>query len=138
MSTPPSSAAHGTWFFRLAVLYSAWNVCGKPLQVLKPVLAKPLAALATMKPLLCVVRSVTLVVNPAAGSLICTFSTSPGLYVSVSAFGVTVRMFDFCGLGGPAGTPLRCRNAKFTGSGQLGFRLTKLNCDARLSMVSCP
>src|SRR5258708_11645230 len=79
ISTPPSSAAHGTWFCWLAVLYSAWNVCGKPLHVLKSVFAKPLAALATMKPLWPVVMSVTLVVNPAGGSLICTFSTSPGL-----------------------------------------------------------
>src|SRR5215471_16606610 len=31
ISTPPSRAAHGTWYCCLAVLYSAWNVCGKPL-----------------------------------------------------------------------------------------------------------
>ena len=32
MSTPPSSAAHGTWFCCLAVLYSAWKVNGMPEQ----------------------------------------------------------------------------------------------------------
>ena len=30
ISTPPSSAAHGTWFCCLAVLYSAWKVNGVP------------------------------------------------------------------------------------------------------------
>src|SRR5262245_34117356 len=78
--------------------------------------------------------SVIRVVKPATGSLICTFRTSPELKVSVWPFGVNVWIFVFCGLGGPAGTPLRWRKAKLTGSGQFGFRPTKLNFDARLSM----
>src|ERR1022692_1030834 len=45
MSTPPSSAAHGTWFCFFAVLYSAWKVNGVPAQVLTLVFMKPFAAL---------------------------------------------------------------------------------------------
>src|SRR5258708_26513428 len=115
ISTPPSRAAQGTWFCCLAVSYSAWKVCRVPWQVLKSVFAKPLAWLATMKPLWCVVRSVTFVVNPAVGSLICTFNTSPELKVSVSPLGVRVWMFAFCGLGGPAGTAVALRNARVIG-----------------------
>src|SRR5712692_10027080 len=33
ISTPPSSAAHGTMFFLAAVAYSAWKVCLVPAQV---------------------------------------------------------------------------------------------------------
>src|SRR6266567_5099167 len=134
MSTPPSSEAHGTWFCWLAVSYSAWKVCAKPRQFLKSVFLKPLAALATMKPLLCVVRSVTLVVNPACGSVIATLITSPGFSFSVWALGVWVLTLVSCGLGGPVGLPLVCRKAKLTGSWQFGFSPTKLNFDDTLSM----
>jgi hypothetical protein len=48
MSTPPSSAAHGTWFCCRAVLYSAWKVYGWPEQSAMLVFMKPFAALATM------------------------------------------------------------------------------------------
>ena len=48
--TPPSSAAHGTWFCCFAVLYSAWKVNGVPEQSAMLVLAKPFAALAVMNP----------------------------------------------------------------------------------------
>src|SRR5580693_1861895 len=34
ISTPPSSAAHGTWFCWLAVLYSGWKLNGVPAHVL--------------------------------------------------------------------------------------------------------
>src|SRR5262249_10147448 len=50
MSTPPCSAAQGTWFCCLAELYSAWKVNGVPLQVLGLVFMKPFLALAVMKP----------------------------------------------------------------------------------------
>ena len=50
MSTPPSSAAHGTWFCCLAVLYSAWKVNGVPEQSAMLVFMKPFAALAVMNP----------------------------------------------------------------------------------------
>ena len=66
----------------------------------------------------------------------CVATTSPGFISSVWLFGVNVLRSVSCGLGGPAGTPLRCRYAKLTGSSQLGFRFAKLNCDSRLSMVS--
>ena len=67
-----SSVAHGTRLLIFAVLYSAWKVNGEPLQFLIDVLAKPFVALATMKPLTPVVRSVTFVVKPVDGSLIST------------------------------------------------------------------
>ena len=50
ISTPPSSAAHGTWFCCLAVLYSAWKVNGVPEQSAMLVFMKPFAALAVMVP----------------------------------------------------------------------------------------
>jgi hypothetical protein len=50
MSTPPSSAAHGTWFGCLAVLYSAWKVNGVPVQSAMLVFMNPFAALAVMVP----------------------------------------------------------------------------------------
>src|SRR5215469_2212347 len=40
ISTPPSRAAHGTWFGTAAVAYSAWKVCGEPAQVLTLVFMK--------------------------------------------------------------------------------------------------
>ena len=61
MSTPPSSAAHGTWFGCLAVLYSAWKVNGVPEQSAMLVFMKPFAALAVMNP-------VRWVVNPGPRS----------------------------------------------------------------------
>src|SRR5450432_169201 len=100
----------------------------------------PLEALATMNPVLPVVSSLTVVVNPAwgpvSGSVIETWSTSPGFSLSVWALGVRLVMSASCGPGGPAGTPLVCRKAKFCGSSQLGFRSAKLNLDSRLSIVS--
>ncbi len=69
----------------------------------------PLAALAVMKPVLCVVRSVTVAVKPDDGSLIAIFSWSPELTANVLAFGVNVLPLASCGLGGPLGTPLRVR-----------------------------
>ena len=48
--TPPSSAAHGTWFWILAVLYSAWKVNGVPEQSAMLVFMKPFDALAVMNP----------------------------------------------------------------------------------------
>ena len=50
MSTPPSSAAHGTRFSIDAVLYSAWKVNGVPSQSVIEVFMKPFAALAVMYP----------------------------------------------------------------------------------------
>ena len=61
---------------------------------------------------------------------------SPRLIISVWRFGVNVLTSVSCGLGGPAGTPLVCRNAKLTGSMQLLLQVAKLKLHARLSMVS--
>src|SRR5262249_9680934 len=134
ISTPPCSAAHGTWFCALAELYSAWNVNLVPLQVLTLVCMNPFLALAVMKPLWPVVMSSMVMVNPAfgpvSGSVIATRSTSPSWICSVWAFGVSVWKFVSCGLGGPAGLPLRWMYAKFTGSGQFGLMSPKPKCDA--------
>ena len=59
MSTPPSSAAHGTWFCFLAVLYSACQVNGLPEQSDMFVSVNPFLALAWIKPVWPVVRSWT-------------------------------------------------------------------------------
>src|SRR5581483_2866622 len=107
--TPPSSAAHGTWFCCLAVLYSACQVNGVPEQSAMLVSVKPFDALAVMNPVRWVVRSLTVVVNPFAGSVMETWSLSPGLIISVLPFGVNVLTSVCCGFGGPAGTPLVCR-----------------------------
>jgi hypothetical protein len=48
------------------------------------------------------------------------------------------RGVEVCGAGGPAGTPLVCRNAKFTGSMQLLLQVAKPYEHSRLSMVSAP
>ena len=50
ISTPPSSAAHGTWLDCLAVLYSAWKLKGDPLHVLGSVFMNPCEALAMVNP----------------------------------------------------------------------------------------
>ena len=75
-------------------------------------------------------------VNPFAGSEIETESVSPPLIISVWRLGSKVLTSASCGLGGPAGTPLVCRNAKLTGSMQLLLQVAKLNEHSRLSMVS--
>ena len=41
-----------------------------------------------------------------------------------------------CGLGGPAGTPSVCRNAKLTGSMQLSLQVPNPNVQDRLSIVN--
>src|SRR5712691_1215831 len=105
ISTPPSSAAHGTWFCCAAVAYSAWKVCGVPPHVREFVFMKPLASLATMKPVWPVVRSVTVVRNPAAVSWRVACTLSPGFIFSVLSLGAKLASFNSCGLGGPAGTP---------------------------------
>jgi hypothetical protein len=107
--TPPSSAAHGTWFCCLALLYSAWKVNGVPEQSAMLVSAKPLAARAVMNPVWWVVRSWIVVVKPCGGSVMETLSKSPPLIFSVWAFGVNVLTSVCCGFGGPGGTPLVCR-----------------------------
>src|SRR5262249_26332614 len=135
ISTPPCSAAHGTWFCWLAVLYSAWNVNGVPLQVLTLVFMKPLALLAVMWPLWPVVTSSTSIVNPAAGSEIAARRTSPSWICRVCLVGASVWELVFCGLGGPAGLPSRWMYAKLIGSGQFGLMSVKLKWDSRLSMV---
>ncbi len=64
-----------------------------------------------------------------------TTSTSPGFISSVWAFGVKVLTSVSCGLGGPLGTPLVCRNAKLTGSMQLLLQVAKLSEHSRLSIL---
>src|SRR5712692_1115898 len=97
---------------------------------------KPFLALAVMRPVLPVVRSLTTVVSPLAGSLIDTLSTSPEFSISVCLFGWKVCAFAVCGPGGPDGLPVVDKYAKLSGSAQFGFRFTKLNWDSRLSMFS--
>src|SRR5580700_7354637 len=97
---------------------------------------KPLAALAVMNPVWWVVKSRIVVVNPCGGSVIEIWSSSPALNISVWLFGRNVLTSASCGLGGPAGTPLFCRNAKLTGSSQLALQVAKPNVHSRLSMVS--
>ena len=74
--------------------------------------------------------------NPCGGSEIETTSVSPGLIISVFAFGVKVLTSVSCGLSGPAGTPLVCRKAKLLGSSQLALQVAMLKLHSRLSMVS--
>src|SRR6516225_5572319 len=136
MSTPPSSAAQGVWFCCLAVLYSAWKPNGLPEQSLILVFWKPFFALATMNPVLCVVRSVTEAFSPAGVLLIDAVSLSPEFIFSVWLFPNHVPTLSCCGLGGPGGIPLVCMNAKLTGSMQLLLQLGKLQVHIRLSMVS--
>ncbi len=109
INTPPSSAAHGTWFCCDAVSYSGWNANGVPPHVRGFVFMNPLATLATMKPVWPVVRSVTVVRNPAGVSWSVDSTLSPGFIFSVLSFGAKLASFKSCGLGGPAGTPSVCR-----------------------------
>src|ERR1700722_2190374 len=95
----------------------------------------PLAELAVMNPDCPVVRSLIRAVNPALGSVIASLITSPELISRVCAFGVSVATSASCGLGGPAGLPLRCRKAKLTGSSQAVLRPLNPNAASRLSMV---
>ncbi len=60
---------------------------------------------------------------------------SPWFIRNVFAFGVNVERSEFCGLGGPAGTPSRWMNAKFTGSMQLLLHVP-LASHSTLSMLS--
>ena len=87
---------------------------------------KPLAAEAIMNPLCPVVRSLMTILNarfppPMLASHMWVRTTSPGFIISVWPLGVNVAPLESCGLGGPAGTPLRWMKAKFTGSSQFGF-----------------
>ena len=109
ISTPPSSAAHGTPFCCFAVLYSAWNVCGVPEQSEMLVFMKPFAALAVMYPVWPVVRSRTVVVNPCGGSEMETSSVSPELIISVLRVRHHVLTSVSCGRAARPGTPLVCR-----------------------------
>jgi hypothetical protein len=76
------------------------------------VFMNPFLAEAIMKPLLPVVWSVSLTSSawpPAmVASHMWTVNLSPGFISRVWAFGVNVARLDFCGPGGPVGTPLVC------------------------------
>src|SRR5258708_34856536 len=134
ISTPPSSAAHGTWLPCAAVAYSAWKVCGTPVQVeLFMVSAKPLCLLAVMKPVWWVVMSVIVVVKPADGSVIATLSTSPELILRVRMLGKKVWPLAFCGLGGAAGTPFFLREAELSGVGRRRVRVPEVQVGLRAS-----
>src|SRR5581483_2121893 len=133
---------HGRKLPAAAVLYSGWKLNGLPLHVVGSVFMKPFLAEAIMKPLWCVVRSVSLASKawpPGTRALnICTAMSSPWFIISVCAFGVSVELSLSCGLGGPAGTPLVAMNAKFTGSVQFGLQgsgFIPLPWHSRLSMV---
>ena len=80
-----------------------------------------------MKPLCPVVRSLIWTLNarfppPMLASHMCVRTMSPGFIISVWLLGVNVDGLESCGLGGPAGTPLRWMKAKLTGSSQPVFR----------------
>src|SRR5260370_42425144 len=75
----------------------------------------PLASLGTMNPVWPVVRSVTVVMNPAGVSWSIACTLSPGFIFSVLPLGAKLASLRSCGLGGPAGTPSGCRYAKVTG-----------------------
>src|SRR5215469_17153753 len=103
-------AAHGMMLPWAAVEYSGSKLNGVPEQSAIDVFWKPLAADACMKPVVFWVKSCTTTLKalppPAAGaSNIWTPILSPGFMSSVSLFGVSVATSDFCGDGGPAGTP---------------------------------
>jgi hypothetical protein len=122
----------------LAVLYSAWNVNGVPSHVLMLVFMKPFAALATIQPVRCVVRSVIIAVNPSGGSYIEIFRTSPPFMYSVCALDTNVEASVSCGLAGPVGTPFLWMKPKLTGSSQFGLQFVIPNWHSRLSIVSAP
>src|SRR5581483_2344574 len=88
-----------------------------------------------MNPVLWVVRSLILAVNPPDGSVMDTCSTSPEFIFSVLLLPRKVPVLGSCGAGGPGGTPLVCRKEKFTGSTQLLLQ-EPLLLHARLSMLS--
>src|SRR5436305_10400714 len=76
-----------------------------------------------------------------------TLTTSPGFIFSTLGVGVKVALVCWSGPGGPTGLPLWVRNAKLTGSEQLGLAIACGGlpgpCRApywawRLSMVNAP
>src|SRR5262249_24020830 len=132
---------HGTMFCALAVEYSGWKLNDVPRQLNGSVVLNPLAAEAIMKPLCPVVRSVSRASRAwpprIFASNIWIVILSPGLIISVFAFGVNVALLARCGLGGPVGTPSRWMNPKLTGSKQpLLHGPDPLPVHSRLSMVS--
>src|SRR5579863_9022290 len=101
---------HGMTFCARAVLYSGWKLNGVPVQSNGFVVMNPFLAEAIMKPLLPVVRSDSRTSNACPPGIFASHMwmviLSPGLISRVSALGVFVARSDFCGLGGPVGTPL--------------------------------
>src|SRR5436305_5736086 len=137
---PLSSTDQPIEFCALAGLNSGWKLNGWPLQSNMDVFMKPLAAEATMNPLLPVVRSLIVILSacrppPRLASNMWVRTRSPGFMNSVCLLGVNVATLESCGLGGPAGTPFRWMNAKFTGSTQLLFMCPAASASSE-SMVS--
>src|SRR5215471_17047575 len=143
-------AAHGTRVCGDEVLYIGWKSYGITVQEV-PVGAnlicpKLFAALATMKPLWPVVRSLMSVRSPCAVSDMVTWIRSPDpMKRSRAGSGAPdVSGLKSSGFGGPVGTPFLVRNAKFTYSipprtwpRQVPFRSCPLTGSRdRLSMVS--
>src|SRR5215472_8175404 len=134
-----SPTPQGRMFRARAVAYSGWKLNGVPAQVNGLVFRNPFLAEAIMKPLRPVVRSVSFASSARPPGILAshrwTVILSPGFISRVRPFGVNVARSDFCGPGGPAGTPLVWMKAKLVGSGQLKLQVW-LIWHSRLSMVS--
>src|SRR5262245_22341924 len=118
-----SPTPQGRMFRARAVAYSGWKLNGVPAQVNGLVFMNPFLAEAIMNPLRPAVRSVSFASSACPPGIVAshrwTVILSPGFISRVRAFGVNVARSDFCGFGGPVGTPLAWMKLKFTGRGQL-------------------
>src|SRR5215472_4757213 len=134
-----SPMPQGRMFCARAVAYSGWKLNGVPAQVYGLVCVNPLLAEAIMKPLRPVVRSVSLASSACPPGIFAshmwTVILSPGFISRVWAFGVNVARSDFCGFGGPVGTPLVWMKPKLSARGQLLLQ-EPLLWHSRLSMFS--
>ena len=106
-----------------------WNPCGTSEQLLADgsnfTEAKPFAWLATIEPVVPVVRSFTWTVNPAAVSNMCMLSLSP-LRMKKSFEGDRLNRAGFRAFAGDVDWPLLVRNAKLAGSRPAEFRQAAL------------
>src|SRR5215467_5666058 len=130
---------HGMTFAGLAVLYSGRKLNRVPVQSNGLVVMNPFLAEAIMKPLLPVVRSLSCASSACPPGIFAshmwTVILSPGFISRVWAFGVNVARSDFCGFGGPVGTPLVWMKPKLSARGQLLLQ-EPLLWHSRLSMFS--
>ena len=114
------------------VLNSGWKVYGVTVHLLalgsNTTLPNPLALLAVIEPLVCVVWSLITTRIPLAVSNSRTVRLSPA-FIRKSRFGSGVKCSGCAGLARAVATPFLVTNAKFTGSGPTLFRhAVLLNC----------